>query len=64
MSRPQKKMDSEIVRLEQKHVQLAERVADIDRRPHLSSMDQTELSQLKREKLAMKDALTLLRRDP
>jgi hypothetical protein len=51
-------------RLQRKHSDLAYRVEALDNRVHLSDQDQAELGALKREKLATKDALDALRRDP
>ena len=47
-------------RLSRKHTDLADRVAYMDERAHLTATDQAELNSLKREKLAMKDALAAL----
>ncbi len=50
-------------RISRKHTDLSDRVAVMDGRLHLSSTDQAELNALKREKLAMKDALAALQRE-
>ena len=50
-------------RLTRKHTDLSVRIAHIDERPYLTATDQAELSALKREKLAAKDALVALQRD-
>ena len=49
-------------RLTRKHTDLSDRVATMDGRLHLTASDQAELASLKREKLAMKDALAALKR--
>ena len=49
-------------RLTRKHTDLSDRVAHIDGRMHLSTFDQAQLTALKREKLAAKDALAALER--
>ena len=50
-------------RLTRKHTDLSDLVAVIDDRLHLTASDQAQLNALKREKLAMKDALAALERD-
>lgn len=50
-------------RLTRKHTDLSDLVAVIDDRLHLTPNDQAQLNALKREKLAMKDALAALERD-
>ena len=50
-------------RLQRKHTDLATRIESIDNQLHLTWRDQSELSTLKREKLAAKDALEALRRE-
>jgi len=50
-------------RLTRKHTDLADRVAHLGDRLHLTQTDQAELSALKREKLATKDALAALERE-
>lgn len=50
-------------RLARKHTDLSDRVAMMDGRLHLTATDQAELTALKREKLATKDALAALERD-
>lgn len=50
-------------RLTRKHTDLSDQVANLDGRLHLTATDQAQLQALKREKLAMKDALAALKRD-
>lgn len=50
-------------RLTRKHTDLSDLVAVMDGRLHLTPTDQAQLAALKREKLAMKDALAALDRD-
>ena len=51
-------------RLTRKHTDLADRIQHMDGgRLHLTATDQAALTALKREKLAMKDALAALERD-
>ena len=50
-------------RISRKHTDLSDRVATMDERVYLTASDQAELAALKREKLAMKDALAALQRD-
>ena len=52
--------DIELQRLEQRHQQLKERVAEFESRPSLSSKEQFTLAKLKKEKLATKDAMQRL----
>ncbi|NIR32824.1 MAG: YdcH family protein [Gammaproteobacteria bacterium] len=47
--------------LEQKHQVLKARVHELDSRLHLSASEQVERQQLKKQKLAAKDALSQLR---
>ena len=54
--------DSQIARLEYRHSDLAARIAEIDRHAFLSAQEQLRVSELKKEKLATKDALMGLRR--
>jgi hypothetical protein len=51
-----------IDRLERRYYELKTRVADLDRQPFLSSHEQLRVTELKKEKLATKDALAGLRR--
>jgi len=51
-------------RLETKHQQLKSRVRELDERMCLTPHEQTERTQLKKQKLAMKDALLTLRPSP
>jgi hypothetical protein len=48
-------------RLQRRHTDLATRIASIDNQMHLTTYDQSQLTSLKREKLAAKDALQALR---
>ena len=48
-------------RLEKKHLNLKQRVAELDSFAHLSSMERDELHHLKKMKLATKDELMALR---
>jgi uncharacterized protein YdcH (DUF465 family) len=59
MSRSQRRTDpsKEIVRLEKRHKQLKERVAEYEARLTLTEREQVALQKLKKEKLATKDAL-------
>lgn len=51
-----------IARLEEEHRQLKARVAELDRRGLLTSAEQREAQELKKKKLAKKDAISELRR--
>ena len=53
----------QIERLEKKHRHLQSEVAEYDRRVYLTSGEQNRLAELKKKKLAAKDALVGLRRD-
>jgi hypothetical protein len=53
--------DKELDRLERRHKKLKERVAEYEARVYLSTDDQSDLSKLKKEKLATKDAISTLR---
>ncbi|MFI5306028.1 MAG: DUF465 domain-containing protein [Polyangiales bacterium] len=59
-----RKLDThfQVERLERKHVELKARIADLDRHVFLSAQEQQHLNELKKEKLAAKDALVGLRR--
>lgn len=48
---------NELSRLQQRHAELAERVADLDGRLSLTPGEEFELHQLKKEKLWTKDAI-------
>lgn len=48
-------------RLEEQHRMLAKQVEHLGRRGHLTPAEQREASDLKRRKLAMKDAISALR---
>jgi hypothetical protein len=63
MARMQSKVDSnkEVAHLEQRYVNLKARVAAYETRRALSATEQLSLHQLKKEKLATKDALAQLR---
>jgi uncharacterized protein YdcH (DUF465 family) len=65
MSRQRKSDHPEAMleRLTRKHTDLADRVAHLDGRLHLTANDQAELTNLKREKLAIKDSLMAIQRD-
>ena len=52
-----------ITRLEQEHRSLKARVQELDRRAILTPAEQREASELKKRKLATKDALEGLRRN-
>ncbi len=60
MSRSQRRSDPAITidRLQRRHKELKERVAEYEARLSLTPPEQTELSQLKKEKLATKDELS------
>lgn len=51
-----------IARLEVEHQMLKERVAELDRRPVLTAPEQREALELKKKKLAKKDAIIELRK--
>jgi len=55
---------SQVQRLEQRHRVLGAKVAELDGRMSLSSREHFELNELKKKKLAAKDALADLRRTP
>lgn len=63
MSRNQRRSDPSIAiaRLERRHKQLKEQVAQYEARLSLTPMEQVTLSQLKKEKLAAKDELSRIR---
>jgi hypothetical protein len=52
----------QIDRLERRHSQLALQVAELDRHVSLSASEQLLVTELKKEKLAAKDALVELKR--
>ena len=52
----------QVERLEQRHRVLGAKVAELDGRMSLSSREHFELNELKKKKLAAKDALVGLRR--
>ena len=54
-------MQFQIERLERKHGELQARIAELDRHSFLSSHEQLLVTELKKEKLAAKDALEDLR---
>ena len=56
--------DRQMSHLEKKHAELAERVAMLDSRNHLSPTEEMELQRLKKEKLWTKDALLDVRKTP
>jgi|GEM_PF-3596568 len=51
-----------IARLEDEHRMLKERVAELDRRVLLTANEQREANELKKKKLAKKDAIIELRK--
>lgn len=51
-----------IARLEEEHRTLKERVAELDRRVVLTASEQREAHELKKKKLAKKDAIVELRK--
>jgi hypothetical protein len=55
-------LDRTIEHLELKHRSLSHEVEALENRTHLSADDQQRVNQLKKEKLAAKDALSDLRR--
>jgi hypothetical protein len=57
------KIEFQIDRLEKKHRHLQSKVAEYDGRVFLTSGEQNRLAELKKKKLAAKDALFGLRRD-
>ena len=59
MSREHRKpeLQSQIHRLERKHLELSERVAELESHLFLTTREQLLMTSLKREKLAAKDAL-------
>lgn len=63
MSRSQRRSDPSIAiaRLEHRHKELKAQVAEYEARLSLTPPEQTELNQLKKEKLATKDHLGRLR---
>lgn len=54
--------ESKIERLERRHSQLSVQVAELDRHLFLSQTEQRLVTELKKEKLAAKDALADLKR--
>lgn len=54
---------TERARLEKKHAQLSEKVTELDSKKALTASEEFELSQLKKAKLQMKDALNQLAED-
>ncbi len=55
-------MQKHVERLQRKHLELKERVTELDSRLHLSTAEDVERQRLKKEKLAAKDALLQLGR--
>jgi hypothetical protein len=55
-------LQTKIDRLERRHSQLSLQVAELDRHLFLSQTEQRLVTELKKEKLAAKDALADLRR--
>ena len=64
MNRTARTLDPEtqIHRLESRHSDLKSRVNQLDRRAILTAQEQFEITKLKREKLAIKDEIAVLRR--
>ena len=54
-------VDAQIEWLEQKHSSLHQKVAALDSRAHLSTVEETEMRRLKKEKLRTKDELARAR---
>ena len=61
-SLPSEKLEFKVERLTTKHQKLDARVSELDGRLSLSADEETELQQLKKEKLALKDQLAGLGR--
>ena len=53
--------EQQLFRLERKHRQLKQRISELDRRLHLTSSEEWEVTHLKKRRLATKDAITSLR---
>ncbi len=51
----------QLQRLERKHQSLKARVAELDDRAFLTAQEQVERNKLKKQKLATKDALTVVK---
>ncbi len=51
-----------IARLERRHARLEAKVAEFTERPYLTPLEQLQMQQLKKKKLATKDELASLRR--
>jgi uncharacterized protein YdcH (DUF465 family) len=60
---PPRDLAFQVRRLEQQHTELKKRIADLDRKHYLNAREQLEVQQLKKQKLAAKDALIQVRRD-
>ncbi|GAB4204030.1 MAG: hypothetical protein OHK0013_18640 [Sandaracinaceae bacterium] len=60
MARPNE-MQKELERLERRHRKLKEKVAQYEARIYLTPDEQRDLAELKKEKLATKDAMSSLR---
>lgn len=56
-------LEFQIQRLEKKHRHLQSKVAEYDGRVYLTTVEQNRLAELKKKKLAAKDALVGLQRD-
>ncbi len=54
------KTEKELDRLQRRHKKLKDRVAEYEARVFLTTTEQVDLSNLKKEKLATKDAITSL----
>jgi uncharacterized protein YdcH (DUF465 family) len=59
-SLPSDKLDFQLERLTSKHQKIDARVSELDGRLSLTADEETELQQLKKEKLAVKDELSEL----
>lgn len=63
MARSSLKIEKEINHLEKKHAALKEQVSNLDSRTFLTSDEQTQRAELKKQKLRTKDKLERVRRD-
>ncbi len=55
------KAEKELDRLQHRHKKLKERVAEYEARMFLTTHEQSQVNKLKKEKLATKDAIAMLR---
>lgn len=53
--------EKELDRLQRRHKKLKERVAEYEARVFLTTVEQSEVNKLKKEKLAIKDTIATLR---